>query len=71
MMAYMHQEDAMREIENGHKNIMDDMYDEETRYLDENTAIEDMYIEIHLEENSFSHLSNLDNQKDEYFRHVS
>lgn len=73
MMAHMHHEDVMREIEDEHENIMDDMYFEETKYLQENITIEDMYLEEarYLEETSLECLTNLHSHNDEYIGHVS
>ena len=75
LMAQMYHEDVLREIEDVHENLMDDMYDEETRYLEGNIIIESMYLEEtrYLEDTSYNCISHLHNNhhNDDYFGHVS
>ena len=75
MIEHMYHEDVMREMEERYELVLDDMYYEETRYLEDASILDDIYLEEtrSLDEASLNCISNLHNSyhNNEYLGHVS
>merc|ERR1712084_191883 len=75
MIEHMHHEDVMREMEERHELVLDDMYYDETRYLEDASILDDIYLEEtrRLDEASLNCISNLHNSyhNNEYLGHLS
>merc|ERR1712151_1018132 len=75
MIEHMYHEGVMREMEERHELVLDDMYYEETRYLEDASILDDIYLEEtrSLEEASLNCISNLHNSyhNNEYLGHIN
>ena len=75
LIEHVHHEDVMREMEERHEIVLDDMYFEETRYLEDASILDDVYLQVtrNLEEASLNCISNLHHSyhQNEYIGHVS